>query len=129
MKETQTLFLLFLTHFLVQSLHRALQLLLLLLVLDLCLSQNRFQLLTAVNQTLVFLLQFLQLVKELGIPALSVLCGFIAPAHQNPESPRLELHPNCSPPVRKSQGFPHTLLLISSLTSSMACACSYLDGN
>lgn len=39
-KETQTLSLLFLTHFLVQSLHLALQLLLLLLHLDLCLSQN-----------------------------------------------------------------------------------------
>lgn len=129
MKEIQTLSLLFLTHFLVQSLHLALQLLLLLLGLDLCLSQNRFQLLIALNQTLVLLLQFLQLVKELGIPALNALHGFQAPAHQNPASPRLELHPNCSPPARKSQGFPHTLLLISSLTSSMACACPYLDGN
>jgi len=90
-KQNQTAFLPFLTYFPVQSLHLALKLFLVLLSLDLCLSQNWFQLFIALYQILMLLLKFVQLVKELWISALDVFNHLSAPAHQRQTSPRLEL--------------------------------------
>lgn len=65
MKQNHPVFPPFLTYIPVKSLHLTLKLLLLLLAPERRHSQERFQLFTVLNQPLVLLLQFLQLLKEL----------------------------------------------------------------